>query len=341
MADARSKNEEGLMQLNGFLDLAESRSTQTTGRMPSCQSEYSFEFLAVKPGASSPNISMQKVSTTLKVPNDLIPAVTSPELRREWAILSAQIASELLEKASMEVPKELLEASAMSLTGFGAARASNAIGYKYGNLGRHRPARRGRSRKHVVSREDIVNMTLENVRHHEDFELIEDSDGFYGFRPMTEMSGSKRTRHRRAHTGTNSSATSEAKDREALVGQIFNSKRVSVSADLQGRPEDVMKGAAELQSFLLKHCRDLELHEPKWSSVILMLTPPEDVEAANAAAQEEAVQAGTIHIVHVPCPISQAYDPNEDPRKSKFTSTGSKDCSYLVQELRRFVFGQD
>lgn len=340
MADIRSKNEEGLMQLNGFLDLAESRSTQTTGRMPSSQSEYSFEFLTATPGTSAPDDPIQKVSATIKVPKPLIPAATSPELRKEWAILSARIASELLEKASMEVPKELLEASAKSLTGVGA-HPSTAVHNKHGDLSKHRPAHRGRSRKHALSREEIVKMTLENVRHHEDFELVEDSDGFSGFRPVSEMSGRKKRRHMQSGTSTSSHAVSEAKDREALVGKIFNSKRVSVSAKMQDRPEEVMKGAAELQSFLMKHCRDLELHEPRWSSVIFMLTPPEDVDAANDAAQGTADQSGTMHVVHVPCPVFQVNHSDNDSSKAKFASAASKGSSHLVQKLRRIVFGKE
>ena len=98
-------------------------------------------------------------------------------------------------------------------------------------------------------------MTLKNIKHHEDFRLVEDSDEFEGFRPVSDVRGGRKKKHGTAHTDIRSQATRELKDREALVGQMFNSKRVSVSGRLQDRPQDVMKGAAELQSFLLKYSR--------------------------------------------------------------------------------------
>ena len=87
-----------------------------------------------------------------------------------------------------------------------------------------------------------------------------------------------------------------------------------------------MRGAAEIQAFLLARADDLELHDPRWTSMILMLTPSEEVDGANAAC---AAENGPQHVVHVPCPLV--------PSGKSVLHDGQR----LVEELRRAVLRQE
>lgn len=345
------------MRLNGFLDLAESRSTHTTGRVASCDAAYTFEFLtlqqnqkpaeacqSLRPGDAQPRdeaAAMHPLVSTVNVPDALMPAATSPSLKSQWAVLSAQCAVDLLTKASMDVPEELLKAS-LSASRFQKSAPDPARkGNSYSAVdidgsrrqGQHHEKVRSRAAS-ALSRDEVIKMTLKNIREHEDFEMVE-QDGRGGFRPAFEANvpGNQSRKHSRARPQGVGSGTKghdhpfmRRKDKEALVWQIFNSKRVSVSPGMENRPEDVMRGAAELQAFLLARADDLELHDPRWTSMILMLTPSEEVDGANAAC---AAENGPQHVVHVPCPLV--------PSGKSVLHDGQR----LVEELRRAVLRQE
>ena len=323
------------MRLNGFLDLAESRSTHTTGRIASCDDEYTFKFLTLKSAegcnrdAQSADM-LHSVTSTVKVPATLVSA-TSPSLNKEWTNITARCAVDLLQKASMDVPQELLEASVKTvLPRFSASTGGDTDGMRYSQNERQRTTRSSS----VLSREEVVKMTLQNIREHEDFKIVEDhQSGHGGFRPVSEYdmpgkrSRKKQTRNRGgAYSGGKSDYRfTRRKDREALVWQIFNSKRVSVSPGMEGRPEEVMRAASDLQAFLLAHSEDLALHDTRWASTILMLTPKAEVDEANAAIAKDK-EKGQIsrNVVHVPCPLTADVERDE-----------------LVKELRRAVFGEN
>ena len=54
---------------------------------------------------------MHTVVSTVNIPDALMPATASSSLKSQWTVLTAQCAVDLLKKASMDVPQELLEAS--------------------------------------------------------------------------------------------------------------------------------------------------------------------------------------------------------------------------------------
>jgi hypothetical protein len=363
-AEIRAKNEDGLMRLNGFLDLAEARSTHTTGRAASCDAAYTFEFLTLKqaPAAKDERTlppagsAMHTVAVTVNIPATLVPATTQSSLKREWTTLTAQCAVDLLEKASMDVPQELFKAAGpTSLPRFQTSITAdaNGNGNNVGDVGvdgswrqRQRHGNVKSSAATTLSRDEVVKMTLKNIREHEDFELVEQEGAAgSGFRPVSgsDMPGQRSKRQRRAQRqgrggggAGHGSSFPRRKDKEAVVWQIFNSKRVSVSPGMEDRPEDVMRGATELQAFLLAHGDDLALHDARWTSTIIMLTPPGEVDAENAA---RAAEDGPRHVVHVPCPL--ALPGGGAAGGVAAGESVLHDRRRLVQELRRAVLGSE
>lgn len=253
----------------------------------------------------------------------------------------------------MDVPQELFKAAGpTSLPRFQTSTA-DANGVDVGDVDADRSWRQPRRHGNVkssaattLSRDEVIKMTLKNIREHEDFEMVEpDGATGSGFRPVSgsDMPGQRSKRQRRARRqGSGGGAAGRGnpftrrKDKEAVVWQIFNSKRVSVSPGMEDRPEDVMRGAAELQAFLLERGDDLSLHDARWTSTIIMLTPPGEVDAANAAL---AAEDGPRHVVHVPCPLALP-----EGKAASGVAAGESvlhDSRRLVQELRRAVLGSE
>jgi hypothetical protein len=306
-------NEDSLKRLNGFFDMAETKSTMSRqgGRSLGtvCEALYTFEFKTtatptkplsptsptlptsspmspMSPSSPSSPSSPPPTTTTTAVPIQVVvnvplalrahsPPNEAIRWEQHWLHVVSKCAVGLFQKASMKVPDELH-----------ALKQHSSVS-KRSKKKQTTSLASGRSSTPQEDAQDaewVRRKTMELIKQYSDsFEMIgleENSTSSDGGQEKEEDVLSVADMAQQSQQELNNLQAS-------VVNQLFQSQRVSVTAKKQVSPTQVMGAADILKRLLLQHYELLQFGQPEWSSVMFLLNDQKEAQYQLIQSEEE------------------------------------------------------
>ena len=278
-------NEDSLKRLNGFFDMAETKSTQGGRSLATvCESLYTFEFKTTATPTKpllppSPRSSPPPITTTTAVPIQVVvnvplvlrahsPPNEAIRWEQHWLHLVSKCAVRLFQKASMKVPDELHALKQHS---------SSSKRRKKKQTTSLASGRSSTPQEDAQDAEWIRQKTMKLIKKYSDsFETI-------GLEENNKSSDGGQEKE-----GDVQQSQQELNNLQAsVVSQLFQSPRVSVTAKKQVSPTQVMGAADILKRLLLQHYELLQFGQPEWSSVMFLLNDQKEAQYQVIQSEEE------------------------------------------------------